>query len=698
MGNVTRHALRVYAALSELKGNDSDVLDALIPFFEPVLQLMNGKIFDPRVFSAGIRKLYKWRFTGDVAESFVPRLERKGFLRKEAAGVWIVQHQGNASETSSSIVASFEQILDEFVSFPPRVTDLLTYDRNRDELADLLIRFLVSMDSSGNGAYMPQLGGLEPAGEAQQLLSELEEGGRPLDSSDRYMCARFVRYLMRNRPDLSVHLARLSSIALLTEVVEDFVKPTHIEQKTDLTVVLDAPIALDLLGCSGKAFQDDIGTIVASLQAIGAKFVVFPVSCVEMQRNLRSMLALPAELRRGYTHNALIRREVSLDFVTAVANNPERALENAGVTVRPLSLADFPAFHRYFTAEQYEDFFQSIQWGNLIQAREHDATCAALVMRLRQGRHSSDVFKCRYVMVTRNPTFVRQARTYALESRMITSIQEGPIIHQRELATAAWLRTGLGGHESIPRNHLLMTCDRVLQVRPEVRNALAAQLERITPERLQQLNLLMLDARSVQKLADKTLNMEAVVTADNAEHLLEAMREATAEELKTRHEAELESERIAAVSYRTEVSATIDRLSGELAAAKAKEAEFEARERGLLNAALIKVNRTANRVEWFVASGLVVLALAGAINFFTGWFQGDPVWNTIVVTAGGLSVIRLIFALLEKPMPGLATLLNGYTKIALNKQLQLRGIGVEAADRVVIKGGRIKLIEPSSEG
>lgn len=50
MSSVTRRALRVYAALNELKGNDNDVLDALIPFFEPILTLMNGTIFDPHVF------------------------------------------------------------------------------------------------------------------------------------------------------------------------------------------------------------------------------------------------------------------------------------------------------------------------------------------------------------------------------------------------------------------------------------------------------------------------------------------------------------------------------------------------------------------------------------------------------------------------------------------------------------------------
>jgi hypothetical protein len=293
--SVTRHALRVYAALSELRGEDDDVLDALIPFFEPILGVMNGKVFDPHVFSAGVRKLYRWRFTGDVAATFIPRLERKGYLKKQAdtkhGSVWAVTYtETPADGEASTILTALEQIIDEFEKFPPRVTDLLSYTRSREELKDILIRFLVLMDTQGEGAYAPQLGGLEPGGQARELLAELEEGGRPLDPNDRYMCARFVRHLMRRCREFVPHLVRLASIGLLAEVVEDFMKPTHVETRTDLTVVLDAPIALDLLGCSGRAFKEDIGTVVAALEQIGATFIVFPTSCVEMQRNLRSML------------------------------------------------------------------------------------------------------------------------------------------------------------------------------------------------------------------------------------------------------------------------------------------------------------------------------------------------------------------------------------------------------------------------
>ncbi|WP_038974772.1 hypothetical protein [Bradyrhizobium genomosp. III] len=704
MSNVTRRALRVYAALNELKGRENDdVLDALIPFFEPILTVMDGKVFDPHVFSAGVRRLYRWRFTGDIAATFIPRLERRGILKKQArtagGAIYTVHYSEKPVEASPALLAAFEKIIDEFEKFPPKVTDLLSYQKSRDELKDILIRFLVMMDAPGQGAFAPQLGDLEPGNAALEVIGALEEGGHPLEPNDRYMCARFVQHLMKKRPEFVPHLTRLSSIGLLAEVVEDFLKPTHVETKTDLTVILDAPIALDYLGCSGKALKDDIATIVSALKDVGASFIVLPASCVEMQHNLKSMLSLPPELRRGYTHNAMLRKEVGADFVRAVMNQPETALSSAGITVRQISLESHHYAHKYFTQEQFNDFFESITWGNNINAREHDATCATIVMRLREGRQSSDVFKTRYVLVTRNPAFVRHARNYCLQSRMITSLQEGPIVHARELATTAWLRTGLGASETIPRGHLIATCDRVLQVRPEVRNALAAQLAIVTPDRIEQLNLLMQDARSVQKLADETLNNESVVTADNAEHLLNVMREATAEELRKKHEAELqklkeenaaaeEAYKAASRSDSERASSQLDRLTTEVALLQQRNANAEALASSQVRGVVASVNRRAKTIEIVVGGVLISLGLAGLWNVYSGALRDNPVWGAILLAFGAVGFVRVFFALLERPMPALATALNWYCRRTVSRQLSQLGLG-DASGALTYKGGRI---------
>ena len=158
MSIVTRRALRVYVALSELMPRSGDVLDALIPFFEPILEVMDKKVFDPRLLATGAQKLYRWRINRDIAENFIPRLVQKGYLKRQGTArdaIYVVNFQKQQEPANVAKIADVvDRIIDEFEEFPPRVTDLLNYHRSRDELTDILIRFVVSLDAYGEAAFV----------------------------------------------------------------------------------------------------------------------------------------------------------------------------------------------------------------------------------------------------------------------------------------------------------------------------------------------------------------------------------------------------------------------------------------------------------------------------------------------------------------------------------------------------------------
>ena len=460
--------------------------------------------------------------------------------------------------------------------------------------------------------------------------------------------------------------------------------------------MLDAPLALDLLGCSGRPLKDDIKAVFDALKGIGCKFLVFSISCEEMKRNLNAMLALQPHLRHGYTHEAMVRGEIGSDVVQAIARYPEKALENAGVVVLPLTLAQYPYRERYFTLDQYEDLFQSIFWVDQMEPREHDATCAALVMRMREGRQSSDVFQTKYVLATRNVRFVSHSRAYCLRNQQITNIQEGPVISQRELATTAWLRTGLGAQEAIPRGHLIATCDRVLRVRPEVKKALAVQLAQLTPDRLEQYNLLMLDSRSMRKLADETLNDETVVTSENAERLLDTIRAATAEEAREQYERLLTDEK-------EQSSEQLRLLSERVADAQRSEADANAKVRvedkrasSQLEGIIIKLNRQAFWIEFYATVFCLFLGLAGAINMLTHSLETNIYWQIASGAILCFGIYRTIFAFLERPAPGLASLMNLLNKSRLRREIDAHHLNGRFDNRIELKKGRLVLAGPSS--
>ena len=392
---------------------------------------------------------------------------------------------------------------------------------------------------------------------------------------------------------------------------------------------------------------------------------------------------------------AFCEGDVMESYVQTVAKNPEQALEAAKIPVRQITVAQFPGQHQYFDAERYEDFFEMVNWGNDIAAREHDTTALALTMRLREGRHHSDLFRCRYIFVTRNPTFERKSRDYCLSSRLISPVQQGPVIHQRELATVAWLRTGLGASAEIPKAHLLATCDRVLRFRMEVQNAVAAKLAEVTPEKMEQFELLIQDHRSIRRLADETLNDEHVVTADNAAQLLEAMRQATIEEEKAALDAEMKKSRDRLNKrHKADVEA-LEKTQTELGATAAALAAAEARERGIIDRLIGRTNNELRAIEYTITVILLAMGGCAIFDYTTGYLKTYTMWKVVMGVAGLVGLYHLIAHTLQKPVYGVSNLLNGVGRRLFARSLR----AAELEDRFDIdknakfKAGRMSRLE-----
>ncbi len=251
----------------------------------------------------------------------------------------------------------------------------------------------------------------------RELMANLPEGGRPLAEYDKYMTARFVGHLVETKPDFVPYLSRLASIGLLTEVVDDFVRPISQAGNIELSIVIARPPGFSTW-LSGNEIQATYGHFDALKAIVRRIHLAFRATTSEMSRNLRAMLSKSVTQRHGYTHDAMVKRQVMPDYVNTVAADPEASLENVGILLKDTNLEKFPNQEKYFTRDMYQDFLSRIQWGADIKPREHDATCLALLMRLREGKHARDIFKCRYVFVTRNVTFARSSAEYCVRGQL----------------------------------------------------------------------------------------------------------------------------------------------------------------------------------------------------------------------------------------------------------------------------------------
>lgn len=546
--NLTRTAARIYGTLSGLGGNASDVLGRLLPFFDPILRPKQGHQFDVEGFAREVRDAYKWNFNSDVVEVFLPRLVEAGWLtaddpNTEPTTYHITLPDAEKLEPNeSSANQELRLLAEEFKEFSEQLSPLTAIPREVEEFEEILIEWLLYVEafSEKNIEFSTRI-----EKSRSGTMSQVVDVPRTteLTSEERFLCARFVAEAIRSRPETGEQLARIASIGLLTEVVQDFVKPTAPVEASNLVVYLDAPVAMEYLGVSGKAARENTVPVVDELKRIGVQVRLFGQSIEEIKRNLGAVLKNPRPT--GPTAQALARNEVMREFVVQVNADPEAILSSMGIAVTHRTLDQTPSEHQYFQQSHWSEIYGALIFQQSIDAREHDADVTTLVMRQRHGHNDRDIFRSRSVIVTRNGLVAQLTRRKCIELGLMPPNATPPIVHRRYLTASMWLRTGLGEQDmEIPKRLLLANCERVLAIRPGVVEAVKSLTDDLgDPEKARQLDLLVSQHRSAQALMDKTLGTASVVTSDNLAELFQEMIHPHLEEERNRATKAVQSEK-----------------------------------------------------------------------------------------------------------------------------------------------------------
>lgn len=539
---LTRSAARIYGTLSALGEGSMDILERLLPFFDPILRPKHGKRFAPDAIAREIRDTYKWNFNTDIVEVFVPRLVDAGWLAPDSPDIQQTTYtitmtdEIEASATENSVNTQLRRIAEQFKAFSESLSPLTAIPLQVEEFEDILIEWLLYVEAFSEHNLNFKTGIRK---DDKGKLSQIVEVPRTTSLTDEeaFLCARFVQHAINTDPNTAEILARIASIGLLTEVVQDFVRPSTPVETSNLAVYLDAPVALELLGVSGTSARDNIQPIISELQKIGANIRIFEQSVEEAKHSLQAVLQNPRPT--GPTAQALARGDVIRDYVTAVSMDPEPFLQKLGVHLVRRSLDQYPAEIPYFTEEHRTEIYNSLAFQQNLRARDHDADITTLVMRQRRGYGDPDIFKTRFLIITRNGLLAQIVRRKCIEMGSLAPKAVPPVVHRRVLAASMWLRTGLGANNlDIPKRMLLASCERVLAIRPGVVEAVKRLTDALgDKEKARQLDLLIAQDRSAQMLMDKTLGAPSVVTEENLPVLFQEMLHPHLEEEKQKGDA-----------------------------------------------------------------------------------------------------------------------------------------------------------------
>lgn len=604
--------------------NSADPTDALIILLSGPLSQLHGRPFVPEELVQKATAFYGWSISADVIEFVIPRMRAKGWLTNngEMRGPLYVNLPDPISgESNSTTVNELAQLGRAFANYSRELSPFSALPEDEIECATIAIRYAVKVNASET---------------AERLASDQD-----------YVCARFLEHINENDAQLTKLIGSLSALGFLSFISEDFSKP-QAARASDLKVIVDGPVLLDYLECSGKARAEAPRKLFDDLRKLGCQIVTFAHCVREAQRALKTVLRTDRAQRYGPTGDALKRGLVREDRLEAIHKNFEAAIKQSKITILPDTVALFPNSHQFFTADQAQAIMGMINWhdGENEDAIFADADTITLTIRRRGGHRTTDVFDSKFVAVTNNSTFFGATRRFLSQNFVYSSSQVPPVISLQELAAKTWLEVGAAPGEgaALAFSHVLLSCERSLRLNEEVVNRARQELSQISEEKLAEFELLLNVPRSVRALVDKTLNNENYVTSDSIEGLVDAAIHAAAE---TVSKQEKQKRTQLKAEYENKIANHLIEVENERLRRESAENRNREMERSLFDGNKEIVRALVARSQLKFRSSILWIRIFGVFSFVSPiilfFLQPKSQWNPIV---GVITLVPIIASLL----------------------------------------------------
>lgn len=414
-------------------------------------------------------------------------------------------------------------------------------------------------------------------------------------------------------------LGDIANAAILSEVILELGdgRPSP-DRKVDLTVYIDAPIAMDALGLSGAKAKEYSAAIIENLVKIGAKPAIFDHSVEEVRDNLHGLLQQDVRDRKGVTADAIRSGEVDISFVAAVKNNVEEYIQKCGIQIlnRPETTLSVQQRSK-FTRDDEQYLFSKL---NSLYAKEkaldRDILSIRMVVCKRDGHVSTDVFRAKHLMLTRNNLLPSVSGKMLEENKQTHRSRVPPVESVSKISAALWLELGPSEKVDISRKQLVAACSRVASVRPEILDKLYSVLQRIVPEKAEQFKVMISNPHHIKTVMNFTAGSEEYITDKTA---VEAFDRLSSEMVAEERKKGRQREKRQADKYKDHVSTIENQLANawQVTASVEEQAnsEIEHRRRSV-EAILNPILARYELLGWLVSFLWVIVVILVAIEAF----------------------------------------------------------------------------------
>ncbi len=544
MANMTKpkpkRTLLAYCALAErLNKPGSSVIQALTPFFAEACSSLSGELFDAGKFSAALFEKFGIHIPRLAALGLTEHLEREGLLTQVSGLATSVVYRYSALVASATELdvsalteAEIENVLQSFVDHCRDDSRLSAFEDAHLHAA--FLDRLLNIDSMRilsrkEGSIAAKKGsGTLTLNKAVATTDQHEVDEMHLD----FIVSQYLLDLRSNNPGMFDRVSDIAFANMAAEALACFNEPPTAQANiTGLTVYLDSPLILDMLGVNSE--YSEYGTeLLEAIKASGAVAAAFDHSVMEAESVVNAQLAY---LRSGINY-ATSRWGTSAkpDLLSSLIGNVgERAATRLGVMIErdpDLNL------HRRAQGpvgdiEAYMN--ERMQAWGTTESREYDRKSIWSMLSIRDtSTPSGRICDAKSLLLTRNTALVNIANTAwttwlkGTTRHSHTHVEKwAPIaMSDKQFAGYLWLRGG-GSNGSISKSRLLAHCSAAVRPRADIKaRAYNLVLDLNGRQEADDLAALLEDREGARALMRATRGDPEDVTKERLPYILERVK------------------------------------------------------------------------------------------------------------------------------------------------------------------------------
>lgn len=688
-----KRALLAYCALAQrLSMPGVGITHALIPFLAEASHDLVGQLFDAEKFSLAVSQRFGFSIPRLAALGLTEQLELAGLLEvvSRDGSRTVYKHASviPENETVNPITeAQVERVLNAFFDYC--VDDVKIKIMKRSEIDAAFLYRLLNIDS------MRILGRKEASIATKRSvdtlsLSRPSQDGQ-LSVSELHLDYKTSQFLLDIQTKDRAAFDLVSDVAfanMAAEAIAVFQEPadTYVPL-SGLTVYLDSPILLDMLGVNAE-YAEYGSELLATIKNSGARVAVFDHCVIEAEGAVSAQLAY---LRSG-TNSVVHRWGMSAkpDLLAALKDRiGERAYSRLGIDVECDPEVNLHRRNPKVVGDIEAGMNTSMQaWGN-VEAKGHDRKSVWSMLTMRDSSQPClRVCDSKWIFLSRNTALVKIANTAwkrwlkGTTKHSVTYVEKwAPIaMSDKQFGGYVWTRTG-GVRNSIPAARLLANCSAAVRPRADVKaRAYNLIIELEGKEQADDLAALLEDREGAKALMRAVSGDPEDVTRERIPFILEQVKLAAGEfaAARVREEGELRLQE-RSLAYQAEIARVSQELSeteekhvDDLLAADVTRAQLheererlEAQNRVLLDEIAAKALAETKRKLTIIADGfaegvntyvrlkwLIAVLFAVTAGFATHLSTDSPmaslVMGTVIVFLGFWFVPEKLSGLLDK--------------------------------------------------